>query len=93
MLKNVAKCGIICVNVLLFSFQGVIILSDTEKIEAYNGTEPYIFFSYSHKDKEIANRLLKQLVDNGYRVWYDKGIEISDEWRKIIARNIKKCTH
>jgi formylglycine-generating enzyme len=52
---------------------------------AYTGKEPYIFISYAHVDGERVYPEIKALYDLGYRVWYDEGIDPSDEWLKKIA--------
>ena len=41
----------------------------------YEGKEKYIFISYSHSDSEIIIPILEELNSNGYRIWYDDGIE------------------
>jgi hypothetical protein len=58
----------------------------------YEGEEEYIFVSYSHKDDEKVYRLIQQLYDRGYRIWYDEGIKAGTMWNEIIAQHIKKAT-
>ncbi|MBO5913789.1 MAG: toll/interleukin-1 receptor domain-containing protein [Clostridia bacterium] len=58
---------------------------------AYNGTEPYIFISYSHKDSPEVLKAVETLIDNGYRVWYDNGIEAGTEWPEYIAERLMSC--
>lgn len=41
---------------------------------AYEGNEPYIFASYSHKDFERVAPILRSLQDAGFRIWFDGGI-------------------
>ncbi len=55
---------------------------------AYNGTEPYIFISYSHKDMKPVVEAVDTLIDNGFRVWYDNGIEAGTEWPEYIAERL-----
>ena len=55
---------------------------------AYNGNEPYIFVSYSHKDGPAVLRIVEALNDNGFRVWYDNGIEAGTEWPEYIAERL-----
>ena len=43
--------------------------------KAYEGNEAYIFISYSHKDTELAFQVMNSLQAEGYRLWYDDGIE------------------
>ena len=54
-------------------------------VAAYNGTEPYIFMSYSHKDTDVVLNAVDVLTDNGFHVWYDNGIEAGTEWPEYIA--------
>lgn len=52
----------------------------------------YAFISYSHADKAKVFRLLRVLKDNGKKFWFDKGIEISEEWLKTINDRIEKSS-
>lgn len=54
----------------------------------YEGTEPYIFLSYSHKDAQQVYQLLEQMVRDGYRVWYDDGNHPGDDWPENIANHL-----
>ncbi|MCQ2385246.1 MAG: hypothetical protein MJ078_01015 [Clostridia bacterium] len=38
------------------------------QIEAYNGNEPYLFVSYSHKDTEEVFSILSALSEMKYRI-------------------------
>lgn len=60
--------------------------------KAYEGTEPYIFISYSHKDSELVMRCIDALQKEGYRVWYDAGIEAGSEWPEYIANHLANCS-
>lgn len=60
-------------------------------MEVYEGDKPYIFVSYSHKDKKQVEPVIEALIRHGYRVWYDKGIEYSEPWAKVIAEHVKRC--
>lgn len=57
----------------------------------YEGREPYIFFSYSHKDSERVYPLLEQMVRDGYRVWYDDGNHPGDDWLENIGQHLNNC--
>ncbi|MFX0062654.1 MAG: TIR domain-containing protein, partial [Candidatus Hermodarchaeota archaeon] len=59
--------------------------------EAYEGTEPYVFVSYAHKDRDSVYREIKRLQDMGYRIWYDKEIIPTKEWRDEIVDAIEHC--
>ncbi|MFX1419451.1 MAG: TIR domain-containing protein [Promethearchaeota archaeon] len=70
-------------------------LSDLQKFQvpfkAYEGEEPYLFVSYAHVDKLHVYPVIDYLNKAKIRIWYDEGIPISENWRKIIVENIEKC--
>ena len=51
----------------------------------YEGNEPYIFISYVRKDMDTVLPVIAEMVQAGYRVWYDQGIHWSEEWPDEIA--------
>jgi hypothetical protein len=55
-------------------------------IEAYRGTKPYIFTSYSHRDMREVFAVIKKLADGRYRIWYDEGVEPGNEWPEEVGR-------
>ncbi|MBQ4043089.1 MAG: toll/interleukin-1 receptor domain-containing protein [Clostridia bacterium] len=59
---------------------------------AYEGKEPYIFISYSHKNSDQVHRAIEEMQKAGYRVWFDGGIEAGSEWPEYIASHLKGCT-
>ena len=54
----------------------------------YHGQEPFIFISYAHLDSEIVYPVINGLEQQGFRVWYDTGIEAGSEWPEYIAEKI-----
>lgn len=54
----------------------------------YEGSEPYIFLSYCHKDKEVIYPILDQFAQNNYRVWYDDGNIAGSNWPENISRHL-----
>ena len=54
----------------------------------YEGSEPYVFISYSHKDMDIVLPILQRLSDEKFRVWYDEGIDPGTEWPESIAEHL-----
>jgi len=55
---------------------------------AYNykeGREPYLFISYAHADSERVYPYIKRLHDDGFRIWYDEGIQYGCDWPKEVA--------
>ncbi|MFT4125859.1 MAG: toll/interleukin-1 receptor domain-containing protein [Gordonia sp. (in: high G+C Gram-positive bacteria)] len=59
---------------------------------AYQGDDTYAFASYAHADAHLVFPLLTQLHEDGYRIWYDEGIEPTDEWAETISDRIARCT-
>ena len=54
----------------------------------YEGQEKYIFVSYCHRDRAYVFPVIEQLTKDGYRVWYDEGIDPGSEWPEIIAKHL-----
>src|ERR1017187_3146391 len=65
----------------------------TLPFEAYKGNEPYIFVSYSHKDGGAVFADIKHLHEEGYRIWYDEGIDPGNEWPDEVARALARSSH
>ncbi len=57
----------------------------------YDGAEKFIFISYSHKDTDRVMGIIRQLQADGYRVWYDEGIDPGTEWDDNIADHVARC--
>jgi hypothetical protein len=70
-------------------------LSDPHKFQmpfkAYEGDEAFVFASYSHTDKLQVYPIIDYLNKKGMNVWYDEGIPISKNWKKLIVENLDKC--
>jgi hypothetical protein len=60
-------------------------------IEAYSGSKPYIFASYSHKNIKEVFWCIKKLAESRYRIWYDEGIEPGVEWPEEVGRALTGC--
>ena len=60
--------------------------------EAYKGSDPFVFVSYAHKDAALVYAEISQLKESGYNIWYDEGIEASNEWPEEIANAVIACT-
>ena len=58
---------------------------------AYRGREPYIFVSYAHKNMDKVLPIIHLLQQNGYRVWYDEGIDPGTEWADNIAEHLENA--
>lgn len=59
-----------------------------DRVIPYEGNDPYIFISYSHKDTDRVMPVIRALTDAGYRVWYDEGIDPGSEWPESIAQHL-----
>ena len=64
------------------------IKENVSAIVPYNGDEPYIFASYSHRDKDRVFKILRLLQRRGYRIWFDEGIDPGTEWEDNIAEHL-----
>lgn len=60
-------------------------------VTPYEGSEDYIFISYSHRDTATVLPLLQRMRDEGYRFWYDEGIDPGSEWPESIAAHLGGC--
>jgi hypothetical protein len=59
-----------------------------------NEMNPKVFLCHSSNDKEIAERLAKDLMENAIDVWYDKWeIKPGDSLRRKIDEGIEEATH
>ena len=57
----------------------------------YKGTDPYIFVSYSHRDGEAVQKIIARMQRDGYRIWFDLGIDPGTEWDQYIAQKVVDC--
>lgn len=58
----------------------------------YEGELPFIFVSYAHKNAEEVFPILERLNAEGFRIWYDEGIEWGTEWPQSIAEHLRRCS-
>ncbi len=58
-------------------------------IESYDGPEPYLFVSYSHRDAKIVNEVLQKIDKEKFRIWYDDTMEIGDDFREELRSKIE----
>lgn len=61
-------------------------------ITPYKGNEKYIFVSYSHRNTATVLKIIEHLQNDGYRVWYDEGIDPGTEWDENIANHVEECS-
>lgn len=57
----------------------------------YRGEKPYVFLSYSHKNMDNAMGIVHHMQSDGFRIWYDEGIDPGSEWDENIASHVEQC--
>lgn len=57
----------------------------------YDGTKPYIFVSYAHKDSEKVLDIINGLRNQKYLIWYDEGIPAGSDWPQNISDHMRDC--
>jgi len=62
-----------------------------KEILAYEGDQPFIFLSYSHRDILQVEPIIQGLQQLGYRVWFDRGLHGGDQYSDVIAGKIDAC--
>ena len=62
-------------------------------MKCYEGSEPYIFLSYAHKNTDMVMPIFEGLYREGFRIWYDTSIEAGSVWMDYIANHVEgsKC--
>lgn len=60
-------------------------------LEAYRGSEPYLFVTYAHADKDLVHAEIGRLRSLGYRIWFDEGIQPSAIWTDEIQRALENA--
>jgi hypothetical protein len=53
-------------------------------------TKPLVFLSYSRKDQEKVDDLLRKLKSKGIRTWLDRQDIVAGEWRQSIKRGLRQ---
>jgi hypothetical protein len=52
-----------------------------------------VFVSYSHQDREIADRLVARLKARGWTVYWDPHLRTGDEWKETVEAKVREaCT-
>ena len=63
----------------------------TFTVGAYNGTDSFIFISYAHRNSDKVIPIIAKMQADGYRVWFDEGIDPGTEWDANIANHVRSC--
>jgi GAF domain-containing protein len=50
-----------------------------------------IFISYSKKDKDFAWKLADDLADAGHKVWIDRSLQVGEDWKESIIKNLEEA--
>ena len=58
---------------------------------SYDGDEPYLFISYSHRDTDDVYPFLKRLEREKFRIWYDDTMETGEDFREELRSKIEGC--
>ena len=61
-------------------------------MNSYEGNLPYVFISYAHLDVDRVLPIIQHLKSDGYRIWYDQGIEAGTAWAKNIAEHLGRAS-
>ena len=59
-------------------------LADEEK--------PFIFISYSHKDRDVILSIISDLYESGWKIWYDEGLTIGDKYDETLETHVRDCS-
>ncbi len=62
-----------------------------EQLAENSIAQPYIFASYAHKDNDTVLPIIHAMQKDGFRVWYDSGIEVGTEWPAYIEKMVIGC--
>lgn len=57
----------------------------------YEGSRPFLFISYAHKQSDAVVDTIRILHEKGYRLWYDEGIPAGSDWPANIAQHMQGC--
>ena len=67
-------------------------MKERPPFHSYQGSEPYLFVSYAHKDDARVYPVLRALHERHYRIWYDEGIEIGANWPQTVAEHLRNAS-
>ena len=68
-------------------------LPDDRLEKPYEGDQPFMFVSYSHKDRDKVFPVIARMQKEGCRLWYDEGVHAASQWDEFIARHISRCAY
>ncbi|MBR0404646.1 MAG: leucine-rich repeat protein, partial [Eggerthellaceae bacterium] len=53
---------------------------------------PFVFISYSHRDRDEVLPVIKDLYEEGWRIWYDEGLTIGDSYDETLEAHVRDCS-
>lgn len=56
----------------------------------YEGSRPYLFVSYSHRQSDEVVDTIRLLHERRCRVWYDEGIPAGGDWPKNVENHMRR---
>jgi hypothetical protein len=59
----------------------------------YSGDKAYAFVSYAREDRDQVTPVLQELLNVGWRVWWDEEIPGGSEWQSYLRSRIEKASH
>lgn len=62
------------------------------RIRPYDGNEPFLFFSYCRKNADEVYPIIERMACDGYRIWYDDGINPGEDWLEVIADHLHRSS-
>ena len=63
----------------------------SEFFKPYEGSRPFLFVSYAHRQSDAVVDTIRILHERGWRLWYDEGIPAGSDWPSNIARHMQSC--
>ena len=66
-------------------------MTEPGSLSPYEGAQPYIFISYAHNDEANVLAIVRRLQEEGYRVWFDRGIIPGKAWDENIGEKLAGC--
>ena len=54
--------------------------------------KPFLFISYSHRDREAVLEIITRLYEEGWKIWYDEGLTIGDRYDDTLEEHVRDCS-
>ena len=63
----------------------------TDFFKPYEGSNPYLFISYSHRNSPAVFSIVRHMQKDGYLCWIDRRLQGGSRWSGELARRIEGC--